>query len=63
MKFILTVFREWKETGTITVEALDSDDAREQALDSLQTGDDGIEWSGSNMDPGDQGIDDCKEIT
>ena len=55
--FEIAVFREWTERGTMTVTADTADDAKELAEESLNGGDEGIEWNSSNMEPGNQGVD------
>lgn len=55
-KFAVTVYREWTETGRVTIEATDEDEAREIAQEMLSNGDD-FEWEGHNMEPGQQDVD------
>ncbi len=58
MKWKVTVYREFKEHGEVIIEADSEEDARDDAMERLTSGDDGIDWGSG--DPGDQGIDDCE---
>ncbi len=60
--FKLQVYREWTERGEIEIEADSEQEAREEAETAVNSGDEGITWDGSNMDPGDEGVEGCEEI-
>jgi hypothetical protein len=55
MKYLVTVYREFREFGTVVIDAPDEEEAKDEANQRLTDGDDGIEWG--SQDPGDQGID------
>ena len=61
MKFLVTVYREWTESGDVTIDADNEDEAREIASEMLSDDDDSIEWNGSNMEPGNQDVDSVVE--
>lgn len=62
MKFLVKVSREWKEYGTVTIEADSADDARDVAMEMLVDGDDEIEWESENMEPGQDWVEDIEEM-
>lgn len=49
MKYIITVSRDWREYGTIEIEAENEEEAREFARGELIDDTDKIEWNESNM--------------
>ena len=61
-KFKITVYKEWTEYGTVEIEAESEDAARDEADEILLSDDGEIEWQGSNMDPGQQGIEGCEQV-
>lgn len=61
-KYKITVYREWTEYGEIEIEASDADSARDEATDILTSDDGDIDWQSSNMEPGNQGIEDVEEV-
>jgi hypothetical protein len=61
VKFKVTVSREFKEFGEITVDAPDEQEARETAIEAMLSGDEGIEWAAA-QDPGDQHIESVEAL-
>lgn len=60
-RFTVEFSKEWTEHGTATIEAEDLDEARMIAEEMLSSCDDDIEWSGSNMEPGQERVDSVTE--
>lgn len=50
MTFIVQVYREWKERGSVNVEAASAEEAKGLVRDMLCDDDEAIEWEGSNME-------------
>ena len=61
-QFQVTVSKEWIESGTIVVEADSEDEAREQVAEILSEGGDGIVWGGSNMEPGNEAVEEVSRV-
>lgn len=62
MNYLVKVSREWKEFGTVTIEADSADEAREAAMEMLLDGDEGIEWKSENMEPGQDWVEEIQEV-
>lgn len=61
-QFEVEVVRHWNESGSVTVEAADADEAREIVRGMLFDDDDSIEWDGSNMSPEGDDIEGVRKI-
>lgn len=60
-RFTVEFAKEWTEYGTAAIEAGDMDEARSIAEEMLSSCDDAIEWSGSNMEPGQERVESVQE--
>jgi len=62
MKFRAIVSKEWLEMGEVVVEADSKIEAEELVRDMLADGDEAIKWHSDGMEPGQEHIEEVKQV-